>query len=135
MGKAKPLVLLDTRGNEIDPEQLRLKLAGDVFLSYDIGDIPPQGAIVEICVRGHITPKVELKEMGPEDSRSWAVVATMKAEERVGKLKVLGLQEPQGPLDEAMGAFEEAIGEGRTATLSAGGKKVTVRGRAKKTTA
>ena len=128
------IVLFDEHGREIDPEHTRLGFTGDVFLSWGLDDMPPQGAEFEVTIRAKIGGGVSLKEIG-EDPKVWVAIAKGKVDSASG-FRVLETPAKQGPLDEAARdaaeRFVDRIPQGTTVTVEGGGHTATVEGRGRR---
>lgn len=70
--------LVDENNEPIEIRQLRGKTSGDVFLSNDVDDMPPQGARFEMTVRGEVKGKIEFEEKGDH----WVAFTKLVVNER-----------------------------------------------------
>jgi hypothetical protein len=86
--------LIDVRGVEIEPSHARIALAGDVFLSWDPKDLPPQGSRVRFTIEGTVKPGLQVKPVRIEDSDLWASIVKVVGEQ-LGDFEVLSAPPPE----------------------------------------
>jgi hypothetical protein len=90
--------LVDDKGRPIEAKQVRATVkGGDIFLSWDIEDLPPQKRRVELTIVAEVSG-FELRDLG-KTKPEWAAYASLKVE-RGRDFKLLPLPpKPPGLFD------------------------------------
>jgi hypothetical protein len=70
--------LVDNDGNPLKIEQIRGKLAGEIFISYHLSDMPPEGAKFVATIAGEVRGKYEFEEK----SGTWIAYRKLQVHER-----------------------------------------------------
>lgn len=106
--------LYDQYGRDIKPEQVRMKLTGDVWLCWDLKEMPALGSEVEVTLIGEIQHSFQLKEVKNPDTEKTdvAAVVTLKADRKT-RHKVLSPPPlPEGSLFHQEGGGDTTIDPG-----------------------
>lgn len=122
--KTEGIKLVDERGRLINPKQVRATIeGGDIFVSWNVEDLPPQHAEVEVLVKGKVSGFL-LKDLAQGKGKpDWAAYAKVKVD--VGRgFKVL----PPPPLPDSL-PFDGTKAEATTVARIDGSSRRKARGR------
>jgi hypothetical protein len=85
--------LVDNAGKPLKIEQIRGKLSGEIFISFDLADMPPEGAKFVATIAGEVRGKYEFEEK----SGVWIAYRKLQVHERRSFTILEGEEDDTGP--------------------------------------